>query len=144
MPVGSRRLPVEPIDGAIGFVTATVCIGVWFGFTMSLLLQARERYHADREQLTDLSVVAELTSIAETEVLAALTTSFTHYLASPLAQFEPIRDELQGRLVELSGRVATTVARVVKQCFANAVRHGDAANVRAVICPSPSVAHSLT
>ena len=103
--LGSRRLPVEQVEGAVGFVIATVCIGVWFGITMSLLLQARERYHADREELIELSVAAELTSIAETEVLAALTSSFTDDLTSSLAQLEPIRDELQGRLQQMRSDV---------------------------------------
>ena len=103
--LGSQRLPVEPIDGAVGFVIATVSIGVWFGLTMSLLLQARERYHRDREELIEQSVVAELASIAETEVLAALTSSFTDDLASSLTELEPIRDELQGRLQQMRSDV---------------------------------------
>ena len=96
--VGSRQLPVEPVDGPVGFVIATVSIGVWFGLTMSLLLQARERYHQNREDLIEQSVVTELTSIAETEVLATLTHRFTDDLSSSLAELEPIRDELQERL----------------------------------------------
>lgn len=103
--VGSRRLPVEPIDGAMGFVIATVSIGVWFGLTMSLLLQAREHYQHDREELIEQSVAAELTSIAETEVLVALTNGFRAELTSSLADLEPIRHELEGRLQQMRSEV---------------------------------------
>lgn len=103
---GSRHVPVTPITGAIGFALATVSIGVWFGFTMSFLLQAREQYHINRAELIEQTVRAELASIAETEAMAVLTASFHSDLASSLAQLEPIREELSDRLQQT--RSATT------------------------------------
>lgn len=96
--IGSRRVPVAPIEGAIGFSIATIAIGVWFGFTMSFLLQARERYHSDRADLIEQTVTTELTSIAETEAVAKLTSNFTTDVASSLSELDPLQDELQDRL----------------------------------------------
>lgn len=47
---------------------STVAIGIWFGLTMILLLDARDRFSRRREQLLDQAVTLELTSLQEGEI----------------------------------------------------------------------------
>lgn len=99
--VGARILPVTPIEGTAAFSIATVAIGIWFGFTMSLILEARDRYRTIRSELIEQAVMAELATIAETEVTAALASAFHDDISSALATLEPLRGELADRLEDV-------------------------------------------
>ncbi len=50
----------------------TMAIGLWFGLTMVLLLDARERFRIRREELLDDAVAIEMGRLRETEVTAQL------------------------------------------------------------------------
>jgi len=50
----------------------TMAIGLWFGLTMILLLDARERFRIRREELLDDAVAVEMGRLRETEVTAQL------------------------------------------------------------------------
>lgn len=50
----------------------TMAIGLWFGLTMILLLDARERFRIRREELLDEAVAVEMGRLQETEVTARL------------------------------------------------------------------------
>lgn len=95
---GASVLPVTPIAGATAFAIATLAIGIWFGFTMSLILEARDRYRTIRSELIERAVMAELATIAETEVAAAMASAFHNDISSALATLEPLRGELADRL----------------------------------------------
>ena len=127
---GSARLPVTPVAGPVGFVIATIAIGVWFGFTMSFILEARERYHLERAALIEEAVVVELASIAETEALARLTTTFTSNLAEPLADLEPIRDELNDRLETIRSGVRDVAIDASWRAVAHRLREASDQSIR--------------
>lgn len=127
---GSTRLPVTSIEGPVGFVIATIAIGVWFGFTMSFILEARERYHLERAALIEEAVVVQLASIAETEALARLTTTFTSRLAEPLAELEPIRDELNDRLETIRGGVREVAIDASWRAVAHRLREASDESIR--------------
>lgn len=96
--IGSQVLPVQPIDEPLGFTIATIAIGLWFGFTMSYILEARDTYHRRRRELIDQSVRWELASIAQTEVAVALQTRLRREVGQSLSDLEPIRADLLERL----------------------------------------------
>lgn len=61
------RVGVRPDGTFAELAVPTVAIGLWFGLTMVLLLDARDRFGRRREQLMDAAVRAELVILQEDE-----------------------------------------------------------------------------
>ena len=60
---------------AAGRVIVIMCIGIWFGLTMSLLLEARDRFTRERRALIEDAVQLELATLNESEAAARLRTT---------------------------------------------------------------------
>lgn len=59
----------------VGRIVVIMCIGIWFGLTMSLLLEARDRFARERRALIEDAVQLELASLNESEAAARLRTT---------------------------------------------------------------------
>lgn len=67
---------IEPnAQPAAGRIVVIMLIGIWFGLTMSLLLEARDRFARERRALIEDAVQLELATLNESEAAARLRTT---------------------------------------------------------------------
>jgi len=75
----------EPVP-VVGFILATAGIGLWWGLTMALLFEARERFHARRRRLLEIAVETEERAYRQTESGAALISEIDRQITDELAE----------------------------------------------------------
>jgi signal transduction histidine kinase len=64
---------IDPSDqSAVERVVVIALIGLWWGITAALVLEARDRFNREREQLIEQAVALELTTISEAEAAMRL------------------------------------------------------------------------
>ena len=91
----ARALGLPEPTPVIGFLIATAGIGLWWGLTMALVFEARERFHVRRGQLLELAVQAEERAYRQTESGAALISEIDRQITDELADS---KDSLLSRI----------------------------------------------
>lgn len=91
----ARVLGLPEPTPVIGFLLATAGIGLWWGLTMALVFEARERFHVRRGQLLELAVQAEERAYRQTESGAVLISEIDRQITDELAD---TRDSLLSRI----------------------------------------------
>jgi len=97
-------LGVSPPSPEWTFIIATSGIGLWWGLTMALLFEARERFRLRRRELLERAVDQELTALAEADITDELE---ERVLAEVTATLDASRQELADRIA-VEGLAETT------------------------------------
>jgi signal transduction histidine kinase len=82
--VGARVLQLPEPTPVVEFIVATGGIGLWWGLTMAMLLEARERFHRRRIELLDRRVAQEERAFRETEASSLLLDQLRRQVADEL------------------------------------------------------------
>lgn len=83
--VGGDRF-IEPSQQNVAVRIAVIMlIGLWWGLTMALVLEARDRFNTQREHLLDQAVELELATINETEAAMRLRSTITQEVGPALS-----------------------------------------------------------
>ncbi|MFM1917243.1 MAG: hypothetical protein RJB01_758, partial [Actinomycetota bacterium] len=75
-------------------ITVITLIGLWWGLTASLVLEARDRFNREREALLDLAVALELASISEAETVSKLRTTIARQVEPSLGSTRELVDDV--------------------------------------------------
>lgn len=70
--IGGDRLIEPSAQGAAVRIAVIALIGLWWGVTAALVLEARDRFNREREALIEQAVALELATISETETAMKL------------------------------------------------------------------------
>lgn len=76
---------IEPsTQSAVERITVIAFIGLWWGITAALVLEARDRFNREREALIEQAVALELATISETEAAMKLRSAITREAGAAL------------------------------------------------------------
>jgi signal transduction histidine kinase len=105
----------------------TMAIGLWFGLTMILLLDAREGFRNRREELLDEAVAVEMGRLRETEVTEQLRTTIRERVD---AATEDLRAEVSATLGQWQPGTSLVVPKARLNEIADHVRDSAESSVR--------------
>lgn len=92
---------IEPSEQSSAVRIAVIAlIGLWWGLTAALVLEARDRFNRQREALIDQAVALELATISETEAAMKLRSTIAR-------EAGPALDSTRGRVDEVLAGFAT-------------------------------------
>ena len=124
--VGSA-IGLPPVASIPEFTVTLVAIGLWFGLTMVLLLDARSRFQAQRNELLDAAVDVEMAQLQEMDVAARLQTLVRTRISTATA---PLRSEVDTLVAEVTDSGSMMVPRARWYGLAQAMRESAESSVR--------------
>lgn len=86
-------------------IAITIALGLWWGTTSSMVLEAHARFVAERSHLIDEAVLSQLASIEDSVVAMSLADDAITTRSAVTAQLSVAREDLMGR-VESSGSLS--------------------------------------
>jgi len=110
--MSARILDLPEPAPLVGFILATAGIGLWWGLTMALLFEARERYHVRRRRLLEIAVQAEERAYRQTESGAALISEIDRQITDEL---DVTKDYLQSRIDSIDNESLLESAGVLRE-----------------------------
>ena len=98
--IGGDRLIEPSAQSPIERIVVVALIGLWWGLTAALVLEARDRFNRERETLIEQAVALELATISETEAAMKLRSAIAR-------EAGPALTDTRGRVDEVLAGFAT-------------------------------------